>query len=116
MSLHPYVGACVDTASIVSNVYARRRILIQNLLYQGFLDLHGWLYSPNGGVLIGHLPVNNFLDFVHRVTYGMINESGCAVQDKLPYKLDLELEPETPPTQVAKLGPSPIGTKLADFV
>eukprot|EP00966_Prymnesium_polylepis_P018706 430902-Prymnesium_polylepis.1 len=64
-------------------------VLVQCFLYQGMLDIHGWLYSPNAGEKLGHLPADNFLDFVQRVTTDMIQKSGTAAQ-LLPYTLDLK--------------------------
>lgn len=61
----------------------------QTCLYQGLLDLHGWLYSPNGGERLGHLPADNFLDFVQKVTFDMVSKSGKEAQEVLPYKLDI---------------------------
>ena len=49
------------------------------------------LYSPNGGVLLGHLPAANFLDFVQRVTTVMVHDSGSAALQRLPFELDAEL-------------------------
>ena len=63
-------------------------LFVQCFLYQGMLDLHGWLYSPNGGEKLGHLPADNFLDFVQGVTSDMVHKSG-AEQSALPYTLDL---------------------------
>eukprot|EP00927_Polykrikos_kofoidii_P013020 TRINITY_DN1566_c0_g4_i1.p1 TRINITY_DN1566_c0_g4~~TRINITY_DN1566_c0_g4_i1.p1 ORF type:complete len:461 (-),score=54.35 TRINITY_DN1566_c0_g4_i1:48-1430(-) len=60
-------------------------LFLVNLLFQGALDLHGWIYSPNGGEYLGHLPAENFLAFVQKVCVDMLAESG-AISGKLPYK------------------------------
>lgn len=61
---------------------------LHSFLFQGLLDLHGLLYNPNQGLLLGHLPVVNFLAFVQSVTNALLSES-CIQGVKLPYKLDL---------------------------
>jgi|Transcript_40603 hypothetical protein len=63
-------------------------ICVSVFMYQGLLDLHGWLYSPNAGITIGHLPADNFLDYVQTVTMDIINESGTSAE-QLPYTLDM---------------------------
>lgn len=60
-------------------------ICFHNLFYQGLLDLHGILYNPNQGMLLGHLPVLNFLGFVKTVSYDLIHKSQCQLET-LPYK------------------------------
>jgi len=78
--------------AVVPVVAVLFEMFIQNFIYQGMLDLHGWLYSPNGGELLGHLPADNFLDFVQTVTIDMVSESGCCVPERLPYTLELTKE------------------------
>eukprot|EP00966_Prymnesium_polylepis_P287529 6640733-Prymnesium_polylepis.1 len=63
-------------------------------LYQGLLDLHGWLYSPNAGEKIGHLPADNFLDFVQAVTTDIVKASGNEAEE-LPYTLEI-VPPSSP--------------------
>ena len=63
-------------------------IFVSVFMYQGLLDLHGWLYSPNAGIKIGHLPADNFLDFVQTVTMDIVNERGTSAE-QLPYSLDM---------------------------
>merc|ERR1711976_1006168 len=60
------------------------RLFLNNFLYQGLLDIHGLLYSPNGGELLGHLPVENFLSFVFDVTHNMILTSGINSKQGVP--------------------------------
>ncbi|CAK0894463.1 unnamed protein product [Prorocentrum cordatum] len=59
------------------------QLFLSNFLYQGLLDLHGHLYNPNSGDLLGHLPVVNFLDFVKTVSENLIDKNSS-----LPYDLD----------------------------
>merc|ERR1712107_759709 len=59
-------------------------LLFYNYLFQGLLDLHGILYNPNSGSLLGHMPAINFLDFVQRVT-----EDLNTFNPHVPYKLNL---------------------------
>ena len=63
-------------------------LAFHHYLFQGFLDLHGALYSPNSGTLLGHMPAVNFMDFVRNVTDHVVSEN-----DTLPYCLEL-VEPE----------------------
>jgi len=63
-------------------------LAVTNFLYQGLLDLHGMLYSPNGGEYLGHLPADNFLDFVQTVTTDMVTKSGTTNAGELPYSLE----------------------------
>lgn len=56
----------------------------KHYLYQGLLDLHGALYNPNAGILLGHLPSINFMDFVKDVSNHLDSEN-----QTLPYKLEL---------------------------
>jgi hypothetical protein len=77
-----------DSHAVLSVLAILLHIFVTLFLYQGLLDLQGWLYSPNAGIKIGHLPADNFLDFVQTVTMDIINESG-ADAEQLPYRLDL---------------------------
>lgn len=72
----------------VATLIPQLDLLLQSFLFQGLLDLHGLLYNPNQGLLLGHLPVVNFLAFVQNVTNALLNES-CIQGAKLPYQLDL---------------------------
>jgi len=60
-------------------------MFLENFLYQGLLDLLGALYSPNGGMLLGHLPADNFLDFVEQVSKDLLEKN-----DSLPFALKLD--------------------------
>merc|ERR1719163_496275 len=71
--------------------------IAHNYLYQGLLDLHGALYNPNSGQLVGHLPAVNFMDFVRAVTEDLLKNTLENNGNKVPYELHL-----TPP--VAHLG------------
>jgi len=63
--------------------------VVHNYLYQGLLDLHGALYNPNSGELVGHLPAVNFLDFVRTVTEDLLKNTPDKDDSILPYKLEL---------------------------
>merc|ERR550525_393023 len=63
---------------------AHLNLVLSNLLYQGLLDLHGHLYSPNSGDHLGHLPSVNFLDFVKTVSGDLLEKNRA-----LPYNLEL---------------------------
>jgi len=81
--------AVVGMALVKVNAVLVADLLVTNFLYQGMLDLHGMLYSPNGGEYLGHLPADNFLDFVQDVTTNMVTRSGANMGDELPYSLEL---------------------------
>lgn len=55
-----------------------------NFLFQGLLDLHGVLFSPNEGIEVSHLPADNFLAFVESVTTALV-----ANNQTLPYKMNI---------------------------
>lgn len=61
-------------------------LLVHNYLWQGLLDLHGAVYHPNPGALLGHTPALDFILFVRDVTEHLLSEN-----DTLPYDLDLSL-------------------------
>jgi len=65
-------------------VFTHLDVIFHNYLFQGLLDLHGALYSPNAGVFLGHLPALNFMVFVRNVTEHLVSEN-----DTLPYSLEL---------------------------
>mmetsp|Transcript_21930 Transcript_21930/g.61292 ORF Transcript_21930/g.61292 Transcript_21930/m.61292 type:complete len:399 (-) Transcript_21930:154-1350(-) len=46
-SYHAVIVAYAPVLGILSDIF------LQNFLYQGMLDLHGWIYSPNGGCCLG---------------------------------------------------------------
>jgi len=81
-------AASADGTDVLSVLAVLFDVFLSAFLYQGLLDLHGWLYSPNAGEKIGHLPADNFLDFVQTVTMDLVNESGNA-SEELPYTLEL---------------------------
>jgi hypothetical protein len=74
--------------------FTPRSLVVSSFLYQGLLDLHGWLYSPNAGEKIGHLPADNFLDFVQAVTTDIVKASGNEAEE-LPYTLEI-VPPSSP--------------------
>merc|ERR1712187_1107920 len=79
-SFHDVMVAYLPVLGVLTDIF------LQTFLYQGLLDLHGCLYSPNGGERLGHLPADNFLDFVQKVTFAMVSQSGKEAQEVLPYK------------------------------
>merc|ERR1712178_356939 len=73
---------CWNVQDILVIVLLHLDLAFHHYLYQGLLDLHGALYSPNAGIYLGHLPALNFMDFVRDVTNHLVSEN-----DTMPYKL-----------------------------
>merc|ERR1711972_1229695 len=76
-------GFAADASNIIVLVILHLDLAFHHYLFQGMLDLHGALYNPNAGLLLGHLPAVNFMDFVRDVTDHLVSEN-----DAMPYALD----------------------------
>jgi hypothetical protein len=61
------------------------QITLQNMLFQGLLDLHRVLYHPNKGTEVSHMPAESFLNFVETVSNAIIQHNQ---EENAPYCFD----------------------------